>query len=160
MQAIGFDRLLSNSSLTYGLAPALHLPLFDGGHLQSQLGMAHCAYNIAVEQYNQSLLQALEEISNRLVALDSLQRQQNEAHQAKQLSDHAYAVILKAYRAGLANYLSVLNAQEQTLVQTNHCAQIDAQYLEAYALLMQALGGGAAQGGLVPVNQHEGPSRS
>jgi len=141
-QSIGFSQLLNGSSVTYGIAPALNLPIFDGGHLNSQLGVAKSEYDIAVESYNQCLLHALEEISNQLVLLQSLDHQRTEALRGKQLAEHAYAIALKGYRAGLTNYLSVLNAQEQTLLQTNHCAQIDAQYLDAYCMLMQALGGG------------------
>ena len=66
-----------------------------------------------MESYNQRLLHALEEISNELVMLQSLEQQRTEALRAKQLAEHAYAIALKGYRAGLTDYLSVLNAQDQ-----------------------------------------------
>lgn len=141
-QAIGFSKFFSGTSLMHGISPAFSLPIFEGGRLRSRLGAATAQYDMAVEAYNQSLLRAFQEISNQLVTLRSLDRQCSEVMRAKNLADKAYAIALRAYRGGLTDYLSVLNAQNQTLVETTRVAQIEARRLDAHALLMQALGGG------------------
>jgi outer membrane protein TolC len=102
---------------------------------------------MAVEAYNLTLLQALQDISNQLVTLRSLDRQHSEALQAKRLAENAYAIALRGYRAGLTDYLSVLNAQNQTLAEATRTAHIEARCLDAHAVLMQALGGGTSEDG-------------
>lgn len=147
LQSIGFGQFFSGDAQMYGLAPAFHLPLFDGGRLRSGLLAAASSYDMAVESYNATLLQALEEISSQLVLLQSLEKQRTEAQRAKSLADKAYGIALRAYRAGLTDYLSVLNAQQQTLVEATRTARIEAEYLDAHVVLMQALGGGAQESG-------------
>jgi NodT family efflux transporter outer membrane factor (OMF) lipoprotein len=146
-QAIGFSKFLSGGSLMYGFAPAFNLPIFVGGRLRSRLGAATATYDMAVEAYNLTLLQALQDISNQLVTLRSLDRQHSEALQAKRLAENAYAIALRGYRAGLTDYLSVLNAQNQTLAEATRTAHIEARCLDAHAVLMQALGGGTSEDG-------------
>ncbi|MDD2336139.1 MAG: efflux transporter outer membrane subunit [Geobacteraceae bacterium] len=141
-QAIGFSKFFSGTSLTHGISPALSLPIFEGSRLRSQLGATTADYDMAVEAYNLTLLQALQEISNELVTLRSLDKQRNEAIRAENLAENAYGIALRGYHSGLTDYLSVLNAQNQTLVEATRTAQIEARRHEAYALLMQALGGG------------------
>jgi NodT family efflux transporter outer membrane factor (OMF) lipoprotein len=141
-QAIGFAKFLSGTSLMHGVAPAISLPIFEGGRLRSRLGATTAQYDMAVEAYNLTLLQALQQIANQLVTLRSLEKQTIEARRAKTLADNAYRIALRAYRGGLTDYLSVLNAQNQTLVEATRIAQIEARRLDAHALLMQALGGG------------------
>lgn len=141
-QAIGFAKFFSGTSLMHGISPALSLPIFEGGRLRSRLGATTAQYDMAVESYNLTLLQALQEIANQLVTLCSLEKQRSEAIRAKKLADNAYRIALRAYRGGLTDYLSVLNAQNQTLVEATRTAHIKARRLDAHALLMQALGGG------------------
>ncbi len=141
-QAIGFSKFFSGTSLMHGISPALSLPIFEGGRLRSQLGAVTAQYDMAVEAYNQTLLQALREVSDQLVTLRSLDKQRTEALRAKKLAESAYGIALRAYRGGLTDYLSVLNAQNQTLVEASRTAQIEARRLDSHAMLMQALGGG------------------
>ena len=49
---------------------------------------------------------------------------------------------MHGFQGGLSDYLSVLNAQNQTLVESKRKAEIEAQFLDVYAALMQATGGG------------------
>jgi len=142
--AIGFAKFLSGGSLAYGMGPAVSLPIFEGGRLRSQLGAATADYDVAVESYNQTLIQALQDVSNSLVTLRSLDKQRAEEDRAYALAERAYAIAMRGYRAGLTDYLHVLNAQNQTFIEAQRMAQIEARRKDAHAQLMQALGGGAA----------------
>lgn len=142
--AIGFSKFLTGGSLSYGMGPAISLPIFEGGRLRSQLGAVTADYDSAVECYNLTLIQALQDVSNSLVTMRSLERQRAEADQANALAERAYMIAVRGYRAGLTDYLNVLNAQNQTLIEALRIAQIQARRLDAHALLMQALGGGAS----------------
>ncbi len=140
--AFGFSKFFSAGSLEYGVAPAISLPIFEGGRLRSELGAVTADYDGAVESYNLTLIQALQDVSNALVTMHSLEKQQIEADRANILAERAYGIAMRGYRAGLTDYLNVLNAQNQTLIEALHTAQNRARQLDAYAQLMQALGGG------------------
>ncbi len=145
-QSLGFDKFLSSESLIKGFGPAVSLPIFEGGRLKEQLRISTAEYDIAVEAYNNTLIQALEEVANEVAALRSLEIQRTETYQSHSLAFRAYDIALFGFKEGLSDYLTVLNAQTQTLVESQRKAQVEAHFLDAYAALMQAIGGG------VPVN--------
>jgi len=141
-QSLGFAKFLSPSSFIEGFGPAVTLPIFAGGELRSRLGAATADYDIAVESYNQTLVQALQGVADELVTLRSLKNQRKEADAADDLAARAYAITFKGFQAGLTDYLNVLNAEQQTLTAARHKAEVEARFLDGYAALMQALGGG------------------
>lgn len=142
--AIGFAKFLSGGSLAYGMGPAVSLPIFEGGRLRSQLSAVTADSDVAVESYNLTLIQALQEVSNSLVTLRSLDQQRAEEERACALAERAYSIAMRGYRAGLTDYLHVLNAQNQTFIEAQRMAQIEARRKDAHAQLMQSLGGGTS----------------
>jgi len=141
-QSLNFAKFLSPTSLIEGFAPAISLPIFEGGRLRSQLGAATADYDIAVESYNSTLIKALENVADQVTILRSLETQHTESTRSYSLATRAYDLALRGFRAGLTDYLSVLNAQTQTLVEAQRKAQVEARFLDAYAALMQSVGGG------------------
>jgi NodT family efflux transporter outer membrane factor (OMF) lipoprotein len=132
--------LVSNKR-NYSVGPALSLPIFDGGRLRSELGQASAEYDIAVAGYNQTLIQALRQISEQLIRSNAVDRQQVFINQALISARRSFDMAMTAYQRGLTGYLEVLNAQtrllhEQRIQQRNQAAR-----LATYAGLMVALGG-------------------
>ena len=60
--------LFSGQSFTYGLAPGLRMPWFEGGRLRGELGAQRAEYDAAVELYNDTLLDAMREVADSLSA--------------------------------------------------------------------------------------------
>lgn len=141
-QSFGFDKFLSASSLVHGFGPAISLPIFEGGRLRSQLGLSAADYDIAVESYNDTLIRALERVADSVVTLRSLEKQRTEATLSNSLAGRTYDIALRSFRAGYTDYLNVLNAQNLTLSEASRKAAVEARFLDAYAALMQELGGG------------------
>lgn len=129
-----------NMQTTYG--PAISLPIFEGGRLRGQLGAASAAYDQQVEHYNALLAQALKSIADQVVTLQSVQRQQQQAHASVLAAQKNVEIATRAYQRGLTDYLNVLHAQTQWLRQQQIVQQLQAQQLSAYAALQTALGGG------------------
>lgn len=132
---------LKADKLTYGLGPALSLPIFDGGRLRAQLGAAAAGYDLAVEQYNQTLVQALQSIADPLVRLHSLEQQQALAEAALHSAEQAYSLAQIAYQRGLTDYRGVLLTQTQLLQQQLVQQRLLAAQLGTQAQLWVALGG-------------------
>lgn len=142
VQSISLATLLSERSLAPSFGPALRLPLFDGGRLRGNLAAKHADYDLALEQYNQTLIEALREVVDQLASLRSVAAQRTELEHALAAARDAYALATERYRAGLASYLQVLAAETPLLEQQNLRANLRARELELSINLMRALGGG------------------
>ncbi|NML29680.1 efflux transporter outer membrane subunit [Paraburkholderia antibiotica] len=135
-------QFLKNPSHSWSAGPALTLPIFDGGRLRSQLGAASAGYDEAVERYNQSIVNALKDISDQVIRLRSLSTQAEDADRSVASARRNYELSREGYRRGLTDYLNVLIAQNQLLRAQEGVAKIHAERLGAHASLMTALGGG------------------
>ncbi|MBJ7308674.1 efflux transporter outer membrane subunit [Rugamonas sp. CCM 8940] len=141
-QSIGFSHLLDTHSAMRGVTPAISLPIFEGGRLRGELGAQTAAYDGAVEQYNASVVQALAEVANAVTRAASTGEQERLSRQALASAQRAHALAEKAWRAGMTDSLSVINARIVLLNEEQQQAQIVGRQLDNYAELMAALGGG------------------
>ena len=142
LQALGFDELFQANARTLGAGPAITLPIFDGGRLRANLAGRTAAYDLAVDQYNDSVLGAMREVADQIATVGSTARQRDQAEAALAASRKAFDEAQLGFRAGLTDFLTVLSTQTALLTQQQELAQIVAAELDARALLMQALGGG------------------
>ncbi len=141
-QALGFGQFLSNGAAVSGIGPALSLPLFDGGRRRSNLTASSAAYDMAVENYNATLLGALQDVSDQLLMLQSQVKQLDEANQALQFAQKYSMQAQARYEHGLTDYSHVLDARDSLLRQQAAVATMEAARMDAHAALMRALGGG------------------
>ncbi len=141
-QALGFGQLISNAAAIAGAGPAISLPIFDGGRRRSNLTAKTAGYDIAVENYNEVLVKALQDVSDQLTVLQSNAKQRTETEKAQTTALKAHELAESSYKAGLSNYLHVLVTHETILRQKEILAHLQAARLDTYAELMRALGGG------------------
>ncbi|KAG0192135.1 hypothetical protein DFQ28_010016 [Apophysomyces sp. BC1034] len=130
--------------------PAVSLPIFNGGRLRAQLDAASAGYDLAVNQYNQTLINALKDIADQIVTLKSLDAQREAMQRAVTVAQRGYDLAASGFRRGLTDYLSVLSAQTQLLQAQQNAEVVHASKLAARASLVAALGGGL-------VDPHDGP---
>ena len=141
-QALGFSQVIGNSSLIAGVGPAISLPIFDGGRRRGNLSVKTAEYDIAVEKYNATLINALQEVSSQLVIFQSNAKQISEVEIGLALLKKSCALAEKSYQAGLENYQKVIDAKVNLLAQRELEAYLQGERLGVYAELMQSLGGG------------------
>jgi NodT family efflux transporter outer membrane factor (OMF) lipoprotein len=122
--------------------PALSLPIFDGGALRGQFGAATAGYDEAVENYNQSIVAALKDVSDQIVRIRSLATQEQDAQRSVAAAHKSFSLSEEGYRRGLTDYVNVIVAETQWLNAQQGVARIQAERLAAHASLMAALGGG------------------
>ena len=140
--ALGASRFLESSSRNFSAGPALTLPIFEGGRLRANLAGRNADYDAAVEQYNATLVGAVKDVADQVVSLQSAQAQQADQSLARTKTEEAYDIAVIRYKAGLANYLTVLNAQTSVLQQQRADAELRARVLDLDVALIRALGGG------------------
>ena len=142
LQSLGGANLLSAASRMLGAGPAVTLPIFDAGRLRAQLAATDADYDAAVEQYNQTLADAMREVVDQVVSFESLDEQRRQQRDAAATTREAYDLALIRYREGLGNYLQVLSAEQPMLAQQSLDADLSARALELSINLVRALGGG------------------
>jgi NodT family efflux transporter outer membrane factor (OMF) lipoprotein len=133
----------ANGGWTAG--PALSLPIFEGGRLRAQLGAASAGYDVAVDQYNQTIVSALKDIADQIVRMKSLETQSKDAQRSVDAARRNYQLSAEGYRRGLTDYLNVLIAQTQLLRAQEGVARVQADRIGAQASLVTALGGGVIE---------------
>lgn len=136
--------LFSGSSFSYGIAPGLRLPLFEGGRLRGELSVQRAEYDGAVEAYNDTLLHGVQEVA------DSLSRWREtsailEAHGRLLSAQHENLSLAQVrFRSGLDDRRTVLVRRHAVLDQEYALKNLQSDRLLAMADLIEALGGGYA----------------
>lgn len=113
--AFGLNNLVQWNARGYGAGPLLSLPIFDGGRLRAEYRGSEAQLDGAISSYNDTVLRAVQQTADQLTRLDALAREQRDQQQTLDASEAAYKLAEERYRAGLASYLSVLNAETQVL---------------------------------------------
>jgi len=134
--------LASPGSRIAGVGPALHLPIFDAGRLRANLRGRYGEYDAAVEQYNQTLIDALTQVADQVTSLRAVQRQLGDQANALAAAEDAYRLTLDRYRAGLTSYLDVLVNEERLLGERLNRVRLQGRSLALAVAMVRALGGG------------------
>jgi NodT family efflux transporter outer membrane factor (OMF) lipoprotein len=117
-------------------------PLFEGGTLWYKRKAAMDSYNQTMALYRQTVLSAFEQVADSLRALDHDAQTLLAQGEALAAADQALRLIQANYRAGLATYLDVLNADAQYHQATIAEIQAIAVRYQDTVALIAALGGG------------------
>jgi outer membrane protein TolC len=139
--AFGWNNLVQGSARGYGAGPLISLPLFDGGRLQAQYQSSEAQLDVAIAGYNDTVLRAVEQTADQLTRIDALARERVEQQETLEANEAAYKLAEERYRAGLASYLSVLNAETQVLSARQSMVDIIANQAVARVTLLLAIGG-------------------
>lgn len=142
LQSFGLAKFFDPGSAVAGIGPAVTLPIFNGGTLRSALGTKAAEYDGAVATYDQTLLNALKEIADRLASLRAVAEQSAQQSEAQATLEAAYGLVVERYKEGLGTYLQVLSAEEQVLAQRSLAASLRARRVIYTVALVGALGGG------------------
>ncbi|WP_233201057.1 efflux transporter outer membrane subunit [Chromobacterium alticapitis] len=140
--SLEMDQLWKSGSSLWGFMPAISLPLFHSGQLQSNLARQQAGYDMAVQQYNQTVLDALRDAADAVSGWQNSQRQLKQAERALDSSRKANDAMAARLRAGLVNKLSLLDAQDAVLGQQSAFIDATAASRLAWTSLNTALGGG------------------
>ncbi|HLH12208.1 MAG TPA: efflux transporter outer membrane subunit [Methylovirgula sp.] len=141
-QALDFVNLWKGSSLQYALGPSVTLPIFEGGRLRSTLELRDAQQQEAAIAYHETVLKAWHDVVNALIAYRT--EQQRRLHLAAQV-DHAGKALGLArdrYRDGVAQFITVLDAQRTLLSAQQQLAQSSTNVAVDIVSLYKALGGG------------------
>jgi len=142
LQSLGYPKFDQASSRILGVGPAITLPIFDGGRLRANLAAQDAAYDLAVEAYNQTILDAVQDIADQLSSLKWLRERLAEQRQAVATAAEAQELSRKRYAGGLGTSIQVMMTQGTVLAQRRQLVVLESRALALQASLSRALGGG------------------
>lgn len=134
--------LIRASNAIWSFGPQLALSLFNGGATVAQTREARALYDEAVATYRQTVLSAFQQVEDDLASLRYLQTESAQERQAVRDAERSETLTLNQYKAGVADYASVLTAQTARLTAQISAVSIQSQRLVASVDLIDALGGG------------------
>ena len=91
------------------------LPIFEGGRLRANLRGARADYDDAVAAYDGAVVQALHEVADTAASERQLTTRLGESRKALAAYEEAYRIARLRYDGGLANYQTVLLAEDSVL---------------------------------------------
>ncbi len=155
--------LLNASNAVWAFGPQLAETVFDAGARQAQVEAARARYDAAVAAYRQTVLAAFQQVEDQLASLRILEQQQAVNDQTVMDARQSEELALNQYRAGTADFTTVITAQTIRLNAENAALAVLNQRLAASVDLIVALGGGwdkarsmpeaqTAQNGVRPVS--------
>ncbi len=140
--ALEAGQMFSSGTGFWTLAGGVAQPIFEGGTLLHQERAAKAAYTQAAEQYRSTVLGAFQDVADTLNALQQDAEGLTTAARARDAAKASLDLSEQQVKAGYANYLSLLNAEQTYQEALINLIQAQANRYTDTAALFQALGGG------------------
>ncbi|HYG45397.1 MAG TPA: efflux transporter outer membrane subunit [Bordetella sp.] len=141
-EAFDGDDLGSWASRQFFLGPVIYLPVFEGGKLRARLALSQARQQEAAIAYRSTVLAAWHEIDDALDAWAAQQRHQAALRHAYSQRAQALQYVSGTYRAGAADRLAVVQAEQAVLAARLDLDAADTAAALAVVSLYKALGGG------------------
>lgn len=129
-------------SIAWEIAPTMTWTIFNGGQRYNNVRLNRAKLDEAVSQYNQTVLQAIQEANNAMAVYKNSIKQIVATRQAFNQSEQALILSLDLYKQGLTTFQNVLDAQRSLLNDEESLVQIQGYSLISLVKLYQSLGGG------------------
>ncbi|MDV3108041.1 efflux transporter outer membrane subunit [Bacteroides fragilis] len=134
--------LTHHKSMTYEIAPALSWTLFKGTQLVNATKLAKAQLDEAINQFNQTVLAAVQETDNAMNAYRNSIKQIVALREVRNQGQETLTLSLELYKQGLTPFQNVLDAQRSLLSYENQLVQARGYSLLQLIAMYQALGGG------------------
>ena len=132
----------TGASRSYIIGPGITWAAFDLGRVRAQIAGARAGTVIALDQYHQTVLNALEETEDALVTHARDRDQLHHAEDAARASATAAKLAEIRYKGGMVDFLSVLDAERTELQTQDDLAQSRTEAATSLIAVYKALGGG------------------
>jgi NodT family efflux transporter outer membrane factor (OMF) lipoprotein len=145
--SIGAMRLSSGGSeqteSTWSFGPlALSVPLYDGGQRVAAAKASEVAYQASITTYQSKVRQAVREVEEALITLQSTEAREADAQTATQGYAESRAATQARYDHGMASLMELEEARRLALSAQSAQVSLQLQRNQAWVALYRALGGG------------------
>ena len=128
---------------TWSFGPlALSVPLYDGGQRVAAVKSAETAYQASIASYQSKVRQAVREVEEALITLQSTEARESDAQTATQGYAASRDATQARYGQGLASLLELEDARRLALAAQSAHVTLQLQRNQAWVALYRASGGG------------------
>ena len=138
----GLQRLFSAGSSAWTFAPAINIPIFNGGINRANLDYAKLQRDTQVAQYEKAIQTAFREVADALAARGTYEDQIAAQARLVEAYADAYRLSLMRYRGGLDTFQTPLDSQRQLFAAQQTLIGLRLARLQNLVTLYKALGGG------------------
>ena len=142
LEAMTLSGLGAAGSEAYSVGPRITWPALDLGKVYARIKAADARAEAALANYEQTVLNALEETENALVGYSEERNRRNLLASAAQASEQAVQLARLRYQEGVADFLTVLDSEARLRLDQAQLAQSETATATALAAVYKALGGG------------------
>jgi len=142
LEASTLSGLGAAGSDTYSVGPRISWAALDLGRVYARIKAADASAEASLAQYEQTVLNALEETENALVSYNRERARRALLTTAAKASERAHELAHLRFQEGVADFLTVLDTESRLLQDQDRLAQSETATATALAALYKALGGG------------------
>jgi outer membrane protein, multidrug efflux system len=142
IQAGSFLRLGEGGSDRFAVGPGIFWAAFDLGRVRALVRAADARTEAALAQYEQRVLLALEETDGALIDFDRQKARRELLRTSARASEQAVSLARLRFQSGVADFLTVLDAERTLLEAQDRLAESETLTATALVAVYKALGGG------------------
>lgn len=142
MNTLSSGKLFNPEAASAGIIAGLAGPIFDAGRIRANIDAENAVQQQALENYRASVLTALSEVENSLIACRRTTEQLEILERATTAAREAATLAQQRYEAGVTDILTVLDSQRSLLGLEDRLFNLRASRNIAYIQLYKSLGGG------------------
>jgi outer membrane protein, multidrug efflux system len=150
LESINASDLFDWGSRFASIGPSVSWPVFQGGAIRANIAFQNAAQEELLAAYQATVLRALQEVEDALVAFQRQQVTRSRLEEAVTADQRAAELARKLYGQGLTDFLTVLVADETLFTAQDSLAQSEREVSLQLIALYKALGGGWEVAGAVP----------
>lgn len=140
------SKLLDPEAATASLVAGITSPIFDAGRIKSNIEAASASEEQAIQTYRTTVLNALRETEDALIACRRSAERLELLETATRLARESDETARQRYESGEIDFLDVLDSQRTLLSLEDNLLTTRTDRTTAYIRLYQALGGGWSSG--------------
>lgn len=137
------DDLFKSGSVGWSFGPSISVPIFDAGRLDANYDVAQIERKQTLASYESAIQTAFREVSDVLATRATLGQQLEAQYRLQDNFEQTYQIADARFKAGLDNYLDVLDAQRSLFSTQQGILDLELQKIISQIELYQVLGGGA-----------------
>jgi NodT family efflux transporter outer membrane factor (OMF) lipoprotein len=141
-ESLALKSWFNSSSQIWSFGPALSWRIFDAGQIWANIRVQNAREQESLIQYRQTVLQALSDVEDTLVAYQQEQTRREALQRSVEANERSVSLAKQLNQAGLVDFLNVLTAEQNLFVSQDQLAQSNQTVSTNLVALYKALGGG------------------
>ena len=136
------NNLFKSGGFSWSVGPSIDIPIFDWGTRKANIKISETDQEIALANYEKSIQSAFREVNDALAAHEHIDDRLAAQQRLVSATDVTYKLSNARFRAGIDNYLTVLDSQRSAYAAQQGLLMLEQTKLNNQIELYKTLGGG------------------